>query len=284
MLLIADSGSTKTDWIAIDANKDEVFRIQSLGLNPSIIKKEELASYVRQVPELIQYATNIKQLFFYGAGCGTEKPKAILYKIFASIFVNATIQIAEDLLGAVYASCNNKPGIVCILGTGSNSCFFNGKAIEYHLPSLGYTIMDEASGNYFGKQLLRDYFYKQMPKHIEKEFGNSFNLEIDKIKSNLYRKPNPNKYLASFSRFMTHFKDEEYITKMITKGFETFFTYRIIPLNKPLETPIYFIGSIAYHFKSTLEKVARKYHMEITEVIQRPIENLANYHKRNCKL
>ncbi len=185
------------------------------------------------------------------------------------------------MLAAVYAASGKSPAVVCILGTGSNSCYFDGEKLHMKVASLGYTLMDEASGNYFGKQLIRDYFYSKMPKKIAESFSKQFNLDPDTIKENLYRMPNPNMYLASFAKFMFEFKEEKYIKKTIKKGFQEFFKYRILPYGKTKETPIYFIGSIAYYFNDTLEKVANKHNLEITGVIQRPIDNLLAYHKEN---
>lgn len=279
MILIADGGSTKTDWICINNNKKEVFRLQTLGLNPSVIAKEELKNRVTSSDKLSEVKNIITEVHFYGAGCGTLLTSEILSSIFQDFFSNAKINVAEDTLAAVYASAGIKPAIVCILGTGSNSCFFNGNSIDTLTPSLGYTIMDEASGNYFGKILLRDFYYKKMPLTISNEFQSQFNLDADFVKLNLYRKPNPNMYLASFAKFMIDFKDNQYIKKTIEKGFNEFFEYRILPFDKPKETPIYFIGSIAFYFSAILEKVADQYGLKITDVIQRPIDNLLEYHK-----
>lgn len=278
MILIADGGSTKADWIALD-NKKEVFRIRTLGLNPAVVAETELQNRIINMFQLMHVKESVKEIHFYGAGCGTPKPVAILKTLLESIFVNASVFVSEDLLAAVYASSGNSEAIVCILGTGSNSCFYDGKNIHVTSPSLGYTIMDEASGNYYGKILLRDFYYQKMPKTIAKEFAKQFDLDVDEVKFNLYRQQNPNMYLASFAKFMFDFKNEKYIQKMIKKGFEAFFEYRILPFQKDAHVPIYFIGSIAFYFKDLLDVVASKHHLKITEVIQRPINNLLEYHK-----
>lgn len=279
MILIADGGSTKADWIALDGNKKEVFRVRTLGLNPAVVVEDELKNRIINMFQLIDIKDKVTQIHFYGAGCGTPKPIEILRKVMQEIFINAEINIAEDMLAAVYAASGNKPAIVCILGTGSNSCYFDGENIQMLVPSLGYILMDEASGNYFGKKLIRDYYYKKMPKRIRKEFEKQFVLDADTIKLNIYRQPNPNMYLASFAKFMFEFKDEKYIRKLIKKGYQEFFKYRILPFKKDSSTPIYFIGSIAYYFRDTLEKVAEKHNLKINGVIQRPIDNLLEYHK-----
>ena len=279
MILIADGGSTKADWIALDANKEEAFRVRTLGLNPAIVPQEELYNRIINMFQLIHVKEEVTEIHFYGAGCGTPKPIAILKTILESIFINAKVFIAEDMLAAVYAASGNKPAIVCILGTGSNSCYYNGEQMEIIAPSLGYILMDEASGNYFGKKLIIDYFYDGMPKKIAEKFRKEFDLEPDHIKQHLYRESNPNMYLATFAKFMFEFKDEKYIKKIIKKGFQEFFKYRILPYDKTVETPIYFIGSIAHYFRDILEKIAQKNNLVITDVIQRPIDNLLAYHK-----
>tara|TARA_B100000787_G_scaffold159892_1_gene138414 strand:+ start:1681 stop:2532 length:852 start_codon:yes stop_codon:yes gene_type:complete len=281
MILIADGGSTKADWIAINNKKEELFRVRTLGLNPAVISPEELTNRIINMFQLINIKDEVTQLYFYGAGCGTPVAIAILQKVMKAIFKNATITIKEDMLAAVYAASGNKPAIVCILGTGSNSCYYDGDSMNIQVASLGYVLMDEASGNYFGKRLIRDYYYGLMPKHIAKKFENEYVLDADTIKSNLYRTPNPNMYLASFAKFMLDFKEEKYVMRLMKKGFEKFFKYRILPYKLSKETPIYFIGSIAHYFREILDGVAMKNGLEITGVIQRPIDNLLDYHKNN---
>lgn len=281
MILIADGGSTKADWIAINSDKNEEFRVRTLGLNPAVIEEKELNNRIINMFQLINIKDDVTEIHFYGAGCGTPRPAKILVDVLQSIFVNAKINVAEDMLAAVYAASGKDPALVCILGTGSNSCYFDGESVQMETPSLGYILMDEASGNYFGKLLIREYFYNKMPKEIAEKFNEEFNLDADYIKKNLYRAPNPNMYLASFAKFMFEFKEEKYIKKIIKRGFQEFFKYRVLPFEKPSDTPLYFIGSIAYYFKDILEKVAKKNDLNITGVIQRPIDNLLEYHKKN---
>ena len=281
MILIADGGSTKADWIAINSDKNEEFRVRTLGLNPAVVEEEELRNRIVNMFQLINIKEDVTEIHFYGAGCGTPKPAKILEDVLQSIFVNAEINIAEDMLAAVYAASGKEPALVCILGTGSNSCYFDGENVQMKTASLGYILMDEASGNYFGKLLLREYYYDKMPNAIAEKFNEEFNLDADYIKKNLYRTPNPNMYLASFAKFMFEFKEEKYIKRIIKRGFQEFFKYRILPFEKTKETPLYFIGSIAFYFREILEKVAKKNDLIVTDVIQRPIDNLLEYHKNN---
>ena len=281
MILIADGGSTKADWIALDNNKKEVFRVRTLGLNPAVVPEEELLNRIVNMFQLINVKNDVKEIHFYGAGCGTPQPVAILKKVLESIFVNAEIHIAEDLLAAVYASLGKNPGIVCILGTDSNSCYFDGEKMESNVVSLGYTLMDEASGNFFGKRLIRDYFYKTMPENISKSLEEQYDMDPDHIKFNLYRKPNPNMYLASFAKFMFEFKDDKYIKSLIRAGLQRFFRFRVLPYHPNEITEIYFIGSIAFYFREILEGIAAINGLKIAGVIQRPIDNLIEFHRNN---
>lgn len=281
MILIADGGSTKADWIALDNDKNEVFRVRTLGLNPAVVTQNELKNRIVNMFQLMDVQAEVTEIHFYGAGCGTPKPSAILKSVLETVFIHAKVNIAEDMLAAVYAASGNKPAIVCILGTGSNSCYYDGTTVHMNTVSLGYSVMDEASGNYFGKLLLREYFYGKMPKRIAKKFEEVYDLDADVIKYHLYKQPNPNRYLASFAKFMFEFKEDKYIKKIIKRGFQEFFKYRVLPFGKTTDTPIYFIGSIAFYFSEILEKVAKKNHLSVTGILQRPIDNLLDFHKKN---
>ncbi|MDB2572015.1 N-acetylglucosamine kinase [Polaribacter sp.] len=281
MILIADGGSTKADWIALDNDKNEVFRVRTLGLNPAVVTQNELRNRIVNMFQLMDVKEEVTEIHFYGAGCGTPKPSAILKSVLETVFIHAKVNIEEDMLAAVYAASGNKPAIVCILGTGSNSCYFDGTSVHMKTVSLGYSVMDEASGNYFGKLLLREYFYGKMPKRIANKFEEEYNLDADVIKYHLYKQPNPNRYLASFAKFMFEFKEDKYIKKIIKRGFNEFFKYRILPFGKTTDTLIYFIGSIAFYFSEILEKVAKKNHLSIAGILQRPIDNLLDFHKNN---
>ena len=185
------------------------------------------------------------------------------------------------IVATIGPSSSSKEVLKDMIVAGMNVCRLNFShgAYEDHLEIL----MDEASGNYFGKKLIVDYYYDKMPKKIGKKFSEEFNLEADYIKRNLYREANPNMYLASLAKFMFEFKDDKYIKKMIKKGFQEFFKYKVLPFNKTSETPVYFIGSIAHYFRDILEKIAEKNNLVIADVIQRPIDNLLEYHKNIMK-
>lgn len=279
MILLADGGSTKVDWIALDNDKKELFRTRTRGLNPAILSNKKIFDRVNHNFELTRYKEKVNEIYFYGAGCSTPVFSKKLKDEFLKTFVNANISIKEDMLAAVYAASAGKEAIVCILGTGSNSTYFDGQITHENVPSLGYTLMDEASGNYFGKCLLVDYFYKKMPTEIAKNFENSYNLDPDEIKKNLYIEDSPNAYLGNFAEFMFQFKDSEYIHKIIKDGFALFFERQILPYEKETSIPIYFIGSIAFYFEKILHEVAQENGLKIAGILQRPINDLIKYHQ-----
>ncbi len=277
MILIADGGSTKTDWVAIDQEK-ELFRTRTKGLNPAILDAGKLKERILNNYELEKEKQKVRQVFFYGAGCGTPQASQKLANVLQEIFPFADISVAEDMLAAVYAASGGEEAIVAILGTGSNSCYFDGKKMHMLYPSLGYILMDEASGNWFGKQLILDFYNKKMPPHIANDFASKYDLSAQTIKENLYQKEAPNTYLAQFAEFMNGHKDEDYIKNLLYKGFDLFIKNRILPYEKSTSLPVYFIGSIAWYFQSVLEKAAKNNNIQLKEIIRRPIDNLIRYH------
>ncbi|MAP80886.1 MAG: N-acetylglucosamine kinase [Aequorivita sp.] len=279
MTLITDGGSTKCDWVLLDNSGAVVFKTTTLGLNPTVVSRDELHSRIASNEYLSANFKKVETLHFYGAGCGTLTPRSILNEVLNILFTNAKVEVFEDLTAAVYA-VTTKPGIVCILGTGSNSCYFDGTKVHAPIPALGYTLMDEASGNYFGKKLLRDYFYNKMPLQIASQFESEFNLEPDEIKVNLYKKANPNAYLASFTQFI--FTQEEinpYFYALIKNGISEFIECRILNLKQAADVPIHFIGSIAHFSKQIIKECCDEYSLNLGTIVQRPIDGLIEYYK-----
>jgi len=282
MILVTDSGSTKCDWIVIDkSGKHLQDKIRTKGLNPAILSDKKLNKIIRDSDELMQFKNEVTHIFFYGAGCGTTKPRLMLANILKSIFTNATIDVQEDTMAAVRAtlSHSNEAAIVCILGTGSNCSYFDGTRLHQNVVSLGYTIMDDASGNYYGKELLKDYFYNHMPEKIKIAFEHTYNIEADFIKQNLYKEPNPNAYLANFAEFMFLNKDSEYIVELIKKGIRLFTKNMIFQYKEELKTaPVHFAGSIAFFAEDEIRQVADELGFTIGNFERRPIEGLVTYH------
>ncbi|MBK5212340.1 MAG: N-acetylglucosamine kinase [Flavobacteriaceae bacterium] len=279
MTLITDGGSTKCDWVLLDTSGNVVFKTATSGLNPTVVSREELISRIASNETLKNVFNTIEVLDFYGAGCGTATPRSILKQVLEELFSKANVTVSEDMSAAVFAA-TSEPGIVCILGTGSNSCYFDGTEIHAPIPSLGYILMDEASGNYFGKRLIRDYYYKRMPSKIAEEFEKQFNLEADDIKMNLYKKPNPNAYLASFAQFIfTHKEINPYFYALIKEGISNFIECRILCFEKAHEVPVHFIGSIANFSEEIIRECFKEYNLELGNIVQRPIDGMIGYYR-----
>ncbi|MCD2258871.1 N-acetylglucosamine kinase [Psychroserpens luteolus] len=285
MILITDSGSTKCDWIAVDKNGEQLHeKIRTKGLNPAILKEKKLNKIIKKSDELMQFKDQVTHIFFYGAGCGTTNPKLILTGVLESIFTNAVVDVQEDTMAAVRATLNHndEAAVVCILGTGSNCSYFDGHKLHQRVVSLGYTIMDDASGNYFGKELIKDYYYNNMPEDIKVAFEHKYNLDADYIKYNLYKQPNPNAYLASFAEFMFLNKDSEYIKTLIKSGIRVFTNNMIFQYKEELKTvPVHFAGSIAFFSETEIREVADELGFTVGNFERRPIEGLVAYHIKN---
>jgi len=279
MILVVDSGSTKTDWFAVDANGNILFSTQTLGLNPQVLSSDILRERIINNYDLYQNREKVTHLYFYGAGCGVESPQIRIRKVFDEIFTEAEIVIKEDTYAAVYAASKpNEKSIVCILGTGSNCTYFDGKEIEQRVSSLGYVLMDEASGNFYGKQLIRSYYFNSMPKELAKEFEKEYDLTPDAIKENIYRRENPNAYLASFSKFLIQHKDNPTFQKIIENGLERFINHQILQFKNAREIPIHFIGSISFFLKEETERALKAKGLTMGRIVKRPIEELVKYH------
>ncbi|MDC1011809.1 N-acetylglucosamine kinase [Flavobacteriaceae bacterium] len=281
MILVVDSGSTKTDWIAVDAKGKILFSTQTLGLNPQVLSSAILKERIINNFDLYQNRQQVTHLYFYGAGCGVESPQLRINKVFDEIFTNAEKKIKEDTYAAVYAASKPKEkAVVCILGTGSNCTYFDGKDIEQRVTSLGYILMDEASGNFYGKQLIRSYYFNTMPKSLANEFEKEYDLSPDSIKENIYRRENPNTYLATFSKFLIKHKDNELFQKIIKNGLERFINHQILQFDTAREVPIHFIGSISFFLKEEIKQALEEKGLTMGRIVQRPIEELVKYHIR----
>lgn len=280
MILVVDSGSTKTDWIAVNISGDTMFATQTLGLNPQVLSSAILKERIINNFDLYQNREQVTHLYFYGAGCGVDSPQQRIKKVFDEIFVHAEIIIKEDTYAAVYATVQpEEEAIVCILGTGSNCTYYDGSNIEQRVTSLGYILMDEASGNFFGKQLIRSYYFNTMPKQLALEFEKEYDLSPDAVKENIYRRENPNTYLATFSRFLIKHKDIPLFQDIIAKGLKRFINHQILQFDNAKEVPIHFIGSISHFLKDEIETALKRKGLTMGRIVQRPIDELVKYHK-----
>ena len=282
MKLIVDSGSTKADWIAIDDHGKILFTTQTLGLNPEILEGDQIVERLEDRFDIQQSKKLATHLYFYGAGCGTDRMKIALKAVFQDYFPNAQIVVEEDTYAAVYATTpKDEKAIVCILGTGSNCSYFDGTVLHQKVQSLGYIVMDDSSGNVYGKELIRKYYFNKMPKELAVEFEKEYNVDPDFIKNKLYKEENPNAYLATFAKFLIQHKDTEFCQKIIRKGMKSFIKNYVMQYDNCREVPVHFVGSIAYYLREELQQAFDKYDLQLGNVLRRPIDGLISYHVTN---
>lgn len=280
MILIVDSGATKSDWIALDDKGNQLFITQTLGLSPEVLTRNVIEDRLANNFELSKNREEVTHLHFYGAGCGTDRMKNFLGEIFKSYFPNAKADVKEDTFAAIFATTKvGHQGIVCILGTGSNCSYYDGEKLHQKVTSLGYIPMDDGSGNFFGRKLIRDYYFNKMPKDLGKKFAKGYDLGADVIKENLYKQPNPNTYLATFARFLVENKDHPYSKGVIDKGFQQFINNYIMQFDLATKVPINFVGSIAHYLRDELTAVLERNDLIVGVIRQRPIEGLMEFHR-----
>jgi prepilin-type processing-associated H-X9-DG protein len=259
-----------------------LFTTQSLGLNPEVLTKEEIIARLDDKFDISHNKDKAAHLFFYGAGCGTDRMKNFLTDVFKDYFKNASVNVYEDTYAAVFATTpKNQEAIVCILGTGSNCSYFDGHVLHQKVQSLGYIAMDDCSGNRFGRHLLRGYYFNKMPANLASEFEKEFDVEPDAVKENLYKKPNPNAYLATYAKFLIKHKNTEFCQKYIREELVAFVENYIMQFENCKEVPVHFVGSIAFYLKEELEAVLNEYGIKIGNVLRRPIDGLIEFHVAN---
>lgn len=282
MKLLVDSGSTKADWIAIDDNGKVLFTTQTLGLNPEVLTKDEILFRLNDKFDVSHNKEKVTHLFFYGAGCGTDRMKNFLTMVFQKYFSNAIVSVYEDTYAAVFATTpKNEQAIVCILGTGSNCSYFDGHVLHQKVQSLGYIAMDDASGNRLGRHLIRAYYFNKMPKNLAEKFEKEYDLDADVIKQNFYKEPNPNAYLATFAEFLIKNKEEALFQDFIREEMTAFVENYIMQFENYKEVPVHFIGSIAFYLKDELESILKEYGITLGNVLRRPIDGLIEFHIAN---
>ncbi len=275
MILVADSGSSKCDWVVTDGQEQTL--ISTMGFNPFFHSTELIASKMREAG-LTEYTHKVDKVFYYGAGCSSPEFNTIIRKAILEIFPQSTVNVDHDLSGAAFATCEGKPGMACILGTGSNSCYFDGEKTIEKVPALGYILGDEGSGAYFGKKLLAAFLYNRLPQKMHKNFQDHYNLSKKEIFENVYMKPNANVYLASFMRFLSGLRDDEGVREMIYQGFSDFIRIHIWCYENHREVPVHFVGSIAYYFEDLLQHACKVHKLKIGNIIKQPVYSLVNHH------
>ena len=275
MQLIADSGSTKTDWRLID--NDTITQFSCIGLNPDFVTTNEVEKVVKNTfPNL--RVENISSIYFYGSGCSSPARNALIENGLSAVFASAKVNVYHDLLGAARAACGNSEGIAGILGTGCNSCLFDGENIVKNYRSGGFIIGDEGGGVDIGRRIIKAFIEERFDEDLKMRFDKRYKINIDEILENLYKKPQPNKYLASFSRFAFHNKEHPFIAQIIEKSIQAYFDERILRFDKATEIPLNLVGSIAFYYQEIIRKVAIKNKVNIGRIIEKPISGLTLYH------
>lgn len=278
MILVADSGSTKCDWILIDSQSNK-HKTNSMGFNPFFHDADLVYSKLMENELFIEYRNRVSEVYFYGAGCSSEARNRIIANGLKRVFSSAeTVLVDHDLKGAALSTSQGDTGISCILGTGSNSCYFDGTKVIEKVPALGYILGDEGSGSYFGKILLSEWLYHRMPAELAEDFAKEYNLTKEGIFEAVHHKADPNVYLASFSPFISKHLDHPYFREMVYDGLDKFVNIHVLCYDNYKDVPVHFVGSIAYYFKEVLQKVAIKYSFTVGKIEKRPVEPLTQYH------
>ena len=278
MILIADGGSTKTDWCISDQGK-QLQRITTKGINPFFLTEDAIGLEIRSslLPEL--QSSTFDALYFYGAGCLPEKIPMMQNALTKYLEVK-TIEVNSDMLAAARGLSGRNPGIVCILGTGSNSCYYDGEKIVDNVSPLGFILGDEGSGAVLGKQLVSDLLKNQLPAGLKEKFLQEFDLTPSVIIERVYRQPFPNRFLASLSPFLLRNIEEPSIRLLVSAGFRAFLTRNVMQYDYK-RYPIYFIGSVAYYYREILEETVLATGMQLGGIMRQPMEGLVKYHSGN---
>lgn len=279
MILIADSGSTKTTWCILDkATGDKKF-FQTSGINPFYQDEDTIVNMLQE--EFDAPERNFKALYFYSAGCANPEISQVAGNALDRFFQASAISVESDLMAAAHALCGDTEGIACILGTGSNSCHYNNGIIEERVSPLGFILGDEGSGGVIGKKLLADVLKKQLPEHVIQKFFERYPTNAGEILENIYKKPFPNRYAAGFTVFISENQDEPSLQGLLESAFEEFITRNILQYSKVESLPIHFTGSIAYHFKASLNKSLKKHDLIPGHIAQDPMPGLIDYHREH---
>lgn len=278
MILIVESGSSKTDWILADKN-NVVSKCTTRGLSPYFVSSDDVADVI--LSEVIPvFGQNVPlQAFFYGTGCSTIANKNIIIEGFLKVLKTTEIIVEHDLMASVRALFHNQKGIACILGTGSNTCLYDGDTIIQGINSLGYVLGDEGSGAYLGKKLISAYFNHEIPDDLANMFKNDYEITLEKVLDAIYKKPSPNRYLAAFSPFLKKNMHHPFVQNFVRNAFVDFFNKMIICYPNYKNFPLGFVGSIAEVYQDVLFEVSNEYGMKIEKISKNPILDLLHYHQ-----
>ncbi len=277
IMLIADSGATKCEWRLVDNGKSKTIITQ--GISPYFLNSAQISALLGK--ELMPRLKNaqVTDIHFYGTGLSNKDNAAIIKKVLKGHFPKAKIEVQTDLLAAARALCGKKKGIACILGTGSNSCYYDGKKIVKNSPGLGYILGDEGSGAYLGKKVVQYYLYNTFDEDLKARFEKRFQVSTIEILDHVYKQPLANRYLASFAIFLAENRGHYMIENIIEDGLNDFFFTHLYKYRESWTLPIHFIGSIAFGFRDVLKELCNTYELELGNVIKAPMQGLLAYHK-----
>lgn len=277
MILIADAGSSKTDWLTIGKSQQrQVF--QSKGLNPVTVSESFIQEQLATTFPGKEIRNAVRAIHFFGAGCFDTATSNRVHIALKNHFPNAKIQVDSDLLGAVKATCGDEEGITCILGTGSNSCWYNGQQIKDSIPALGYQLGDEGSGAYLGKQLIKHFFYRELPSELQSAFVEAYALQKQEVIEKVYRQEGANRYLASFVPFLKTHSLHPFVENLLKNSFDQFLVRHVFKYPVYTTVPIHFVGSIAFHFQEQLVACLDNYQLTIGSILEKPIIGLERYY------
>ena len=279
MLLIADSGSTKTDWCLINPGNSERRVLHSIGYNPYFIDSEAIFHSLSETLLAEIDAASISHVYFYGAGCSTPEKKQTVHRALSRGFPKASIFVGHDLLATARALLGNSTGFAAIIGTGCNTCIYDGNDVSLNIDSLGYLLGDEGSGSYIGKKIVRDFMRRRLEPALAERFRTKFGIDDnEQIFHTLYTTQFPNRYLAGFCKFTEEFPDHPYIRNKVRDSFRDFFKNLVSKYPDYKSYTFNSVGSVGYAFRDILEEVAQSYDMKTGRIIKSPLEDLVNYH------
>ncbi len=278
-ILIADSGSTKTQWCLLSGDKKKMISTQ--GISPYFLNDDSLGKILSEelLPKMGEII--IDEIYYYGTGCSNPENISLVKRGLKKLYKNAIVKVDHDLLGAAKALCGNEKGIACILGTGSNSCYYNGKKIVKNSPGLGFILGDEGSGTHLGKKVLQYYLYNTFDAELMDKFKDKYPQSTSEILDSVYKSPLPNRYLAQFVPFLIENRKHFMIENIIEDSINDFFFNHIYKYRESWSLPINFVGSVAFGFKDTLASMCIEYELKLGNVIQSPMEGLIKYHQNN---
>lgn len=277
-ILLADSGATKCEWMLLNGDKKK--KILTLGISPYFLNSNQISDLFDKELKPKLKKDIPESIFYYGTGLGNPNNRKILRKCLSSCFSETKVSVETDLMGAARALCGNEKGIACILGTGSNACFYNGNKITRNSPGLGYVLGDEGSGSYLGKEVVRHFLYDKFSKEMREKFTQRYQCSGVEILENVYTKPLANRYLAGFTLFLAENRGDEQIEKIIRNGLQDFLDTHITKFKEVKRNPVNFIGSVAFGFKDILKELCTERNLIPGQILKEPMGGLIKYHKQ----